>query len=132
MEYSRIVAIFVTFLCVTLSVWQERAKGVCVLTRSFVCHQTWCTVYRIFLIIPHLAFSVAPGQRARGTHGCQCGPWRLVEPVAVSVALGTRWDNPKLLAWPMALVGPVADRVAHGCQWDHLWLLAWPTVVGVA
>lgn len=52
--------------------------------------------------------------------------------VAVSVACGVWWDNPRLLAWSMALVGPVADRVARGHRWDPLWLTAQPTVVGVA
>jgi len=59
-------------------------------------------------------------------------PMALVGPMAVSVACGVWWDNPRLLAWPMAWVGPVADRVAHGCQWDPLWLTAQPTVVSVA
>lgn len=57
--------------------WQGRERG-CVLTEwSNAGDLRWCAVYRIFLCIPHLGFSVAPGQRANGTRGpwCQWDLW---------------------------------------------------------
>lgn len=45
------------------------------------------TVYRIFFFIPHLGFSVAPGQKAHETCGWQHGPWLSEGPVAGIVAL---------------------------------------------
>lgn len=135
MEYSRILAIFVTFLCVARAVWQESAEGVCVPTRLSV-----TSGGALFTESYYSSFgvSVAPGQRASGTLGCWRGPWRrwdpwLTEwPVVVGVAggvggtggvrvvRGVWWDNPRLLVWPGASVGP--DR----------WLTVWPVVVGVA
>lgn len=123
-EYSWIVAIFVTLLCVAPAVWPERArvsvssaKRIAFVTRGGV-------LFTESSFIPHLGFSVAPGQRARGTRG-------------------HRWDHPWLTVWPRLSVdpwlsvGPRMFGVACGCQW-HLWL-QWglrssvgPVVVGVA
>lgn len=97
MEYSRIVAIFVMFLCVALAVWQEGAKDVRVLTRLFVCPQRWCTVYRIFLIIPHLVFSGSRPKSQRD-RGCRRGPRRRRAP-AVGAARGCGWH----LWWSVGL-----------------------------
>lgn len=59
----------------------------CVLTKSYnVCYQRLYAVYRIFFFIPHLGYSVAPGQRVHGTLDCQHGLWPSVGPEADSVA----------------------------------------------
>lgn len=92
MEYSRIVAIFVMFLCVALAVWQEGAKDVCVLTRLFVCYQRWCTVYRIFLIIPHLVFSGSRPKSQRDP-GLPAWPTASARPEAVGGTCGGQWGS---------------------------------------
>lgn len=78
MEYSRILAIFVTFLCVARAVWQESAEGVCVPTRLSVTTVVHCLQN---LIIPHLVsqwlqakepvgpLAVGVARGVGGTHG---------------------------------------------------------------
>lgn len=150
MEYSRVVAIFVMFLCVTLA-WQERAEGVCVLASSFVARRgaLFTESSSLFLIwhsqwlqakepVGHMAVGVAHG--VGGTHGCQCGLWRLVgQPKATGVAHGMggtrgRQSGPWLSVGPPVAdstahgrqcglrpsVGPVECGMARGCRW-HLW-----------
>lgn len=109
MEYSRIVAIFVTFLCVALAVWQERAEGVCVLTRSFVVTRSGAlfTESSLLFLIWHSQWL-----QAKEPMG----------PMTVSVARGIWWDL-WLSVWPMAVGGTTCGF------WHGPWSSVWPEAV---
>lgn len=87
MEYSQIVAIFVTCLCRT-RVWPKRA-GVSVFAPDCLSSVTrGGEPFTDSSFIPHSGFLVAPGRRARGTRGCQWDHlWLAVGPTALG---GTR------------------------------------------
>lgn len=126
-EYSRIIAIFVTFPC-PHALWQEK-QGVFVFSPNRIMFvTTGCRCLQNLLF--YSSFGFLSGLRPKSPQDLWAELWLSVRSVAFSVTHGSRWDL-WLTVWPEAVSGTVAVVLAValsgtcGCQW-HPWQLAWP------